>query len=632
MTHFFEDYPFQPVPFTQVRLNDRFWLPRIDINRKVTIPFAFEQCVKNGRLHNFERAAAVLQGKTIDDLKPPEFPFDDTDVYKVIEGASYCLAVSYDPELDAYLDFLIEKIAAAQEPDGYLYTTRTFNPQSPHPWAGSERWVSERELSHELYNLGHLYEAAAAHYQATGKNSLLQIALNSAELLHRTFGHERQSIWPGHQITEMGLIRLYRITKDRRHLELARFLIDSRGPDGQKASGSVYNQSHQPVIEQSSAVGHAVRAAYMYCGIADVAALTGNTAYIRTINRIWQNTVSCKLYITGGIGSTKHGEAFEDDYILPNLTAYCETCAAIANVYWNHRMFLLHGDARYIDVLERSLYNNVLSGVSLDGKAFFYPNPLESDGMHQRQPWFGCSCCPSNICRFIASVPGYFYATHHHSIYVNLYASSTVTIDGLTLTQKTDYPWDGTIRIELHADQPLHKTLYLRIPGWAQNQPVPSDLYQFADSVSERADLLINGQPEKFKMDRGYAVIDKQWNGHEHIELRLPMLPRKVISHPKVAANRQRTALTCGPLVYCFEAVDNPGVSLRRAKIDLDQPVQVKKRPDLLGGIIALEVPSTSNEPFTGIPYYAWANRGKNEMIIWMKSSKNQNSQPGTDS
>lgn len=618
MTEHFRDYPFQPVSFTQVRLNDRFWLPRLEINRAVTIPFAFEQCVKNGRLWNFERAASVLRGEKIQDLKPPEFPFDDTDVYKVIEGASYCLAVTYDPELDAYLDLLIDKISAAQEPDGYLYTTRTFNPQSPHPWAGTERWVNERELSHELYNLGHLFEAADAHHRATGKTNLLKIALKSAELLINTFGKGKQSIWPGHQIVEMGLIRLYRITRDHRYLDLARFLIDSRGPDGHKASGSIYNQSHQPVIEQSTAVGHAVRAAYMYSGIADVAAITGENAYLQAIQRIWINTVSCKLYITGGIGSTKQGEAFEDDYVLPNLTAYCETCAAIANVYWNHRMFLMYGDARYIDILERSLYNNVLSGVSLDGKAFFYPNPLESDGTHQRQPWFGCSCCPSNICRFLASVPGYFYATGDQSIYVNLYASNTVTIDGLTLTQKTDYPWDGTIRIEIQTDRPILKKLHLRIPGWAQNQPVPSDLYRFSDSACGDFELLINGQLQPMTLDNGYVLIDRLWNGRQHIELRLPMLPRKVISHPNVAANHNRVAFTRGPLVYCFEAVDNPHVSIRSTTIDSHSSVHDRERQDLLGGIIALEVPSSSPKPLTGIPYYAWANRGQNEMVVWI--------------
>lgn len=626
MTTLFRDYPFKPVSFTRVRLNDRFWLPRLEMNRTVTIPFAFEQCVKNGRVYNFERAASVLRGKKIEDLKPPGFPFDDTDVYKIIEGASYCLAAKYDPELDNYLDRLIDTIAAAQEPDGYLYTTRTLNPQSPHPWAGPQRWIYERDLSHELYNLGHLYEAADAHHQATGKTNLLQIALKSVELMLQTFGKDKQPIWPGHPIIEMGLIRLYRITKDNRYLELTRFLIDSRGPDGHKGSGSVYNQSHQHVIEQSTAVGHAVRAAYLYCGIADIAAITGQSAYLQAIDRIWQNTVSCKLYITGGIGSTKHGEAFEDDYVLPNLTAYCETCAAIANVYWNHRMFLLHGDTRYIDVLERSLYNNVLSGISLDGKAFFYPNPLESDGTHERQTWFGCSCCPSNLCRFLASVPGYFYATSDHSVYINLYASSTVTIDGLTLTQKSNYPWDGTIRIDIHADRPVQKTLHLRVPGWAQNQPVPSDLYRFADSVPASVELRINGRPEKLTMDRGYVLIDKRWDSQDQVELRLPMSPRKVVSHPNVRANRNRIAITRGPLVYCFEAIDNPHVSIRSTVIDSQSSAHARERPDLLGGIVTLEVPCSSPKPLTGIPYYAWANRGKNEMVVWMESSQNANS------
>ncbi|RYG70270.1 glycoside hydrolase family 127 protein, partial [bacterium] len=374
------DYPVQPVPFTDVRLDDAFWAPRIETNRTVTIPFAFEQCEKSKRMYNFERAAAALRGEHVPDKKQTEFPFDDTDPYKVIEGASYALAVKPDAALDAYLDKLIAQIAAAQEPDGYLYTTRTLDPQHPHPWAGKERWVLDRELSHELYNLGHLYEAACAHYQATGKRSLLDVAIRTADLLDRTFGPGKQAIWPGHQITEMGLVKLYRVTGEERYLNLAKFLLDVRGPDGKPGAGREYNQSHKPVVEQTTAVGHAVRATYMYSGMADVAAITGDASYLKAIDAIWENTVGRKLYITGGIGATAHGEAFGKDYELPNMTAYNETCAAIGNVYWNQRLFLLHGDAKYIDVLERSLYNGLISGVSLDGKGFFYPNPLESRG------------------------------------------------------------------------------------------------------------------------------------------------------------------------------------------------------------------------------------------------------------
>src|SRR5436309_1513900 len=446
------DYPVKPVPFTAVHFTDAFWLPRIETNRTVSIPFAFEKCEESKRIYHFERAAAALRGEELKDKKPPGYPFDDTDVYKVIEGAAYTLSVRPDPKLEAYLDGLIAKIAAAQEKDGYLYTTRTIDPQSPHRWAGNERWVREKVDSHELYNLGHLYEAAVAHYQATGKRTLLDVALRTAELLDRTFGPGKQSIFPGHQITEMGLVKLYRVTGDVRYLNLAKFLLDARGPDGSKGAGQKYNQSHQRVVEQDEAVGHAVRATYMYSGMADVAALTGDEAYVKALDRIWDNVVGKKLYVTGGIGSTSSGEAFGLNYELPNMSAYNETCAAIGNDYWNHRLFLLKGDARYIDVMERILYNGLLSGVSLDGKAYFYPNPLESAGQHQRSPWFGVACCPGNITRFLASVPGYVYAQKGATLYVNLLVASTadVRLDGgmsVNLAQETRYPWEGDVRI-----------------------------------------------------------------------------------------------------------------------------------------------------------------------------------------
>ena len=328
----------------------------------------------------------------------------------MIEGASYTLSVHPDPKLDAYVDSMIAKIAAAQEKDGYLYTTRTIDPQHPHPWAGANRWELEKVDSHELYNLGHLYEAAVAHYQATGKRTLLDVALRTADLLTRTFGPGKKSIWPGHQITEMGLVKLYRVTGNQQYLDLAKFMLDERGPDGDKGAGRPYNQSQTKIVEQTEAVGHAVRATYMYSGIADVAALTGDAAYMKTSDTIWNNVVAKKLYLTGGIGATGRGEAFGGDYELPNMTAYNETCAAIGNDFWNHRLFLLHADAKYIDVMERTLYNGLLSGVSLDGKSFFYPNPLESAGQHARSPWFGVACCPGNMTRFLASVPGYVYA------------------------------------------------------------------------------------------------------------------------------------------------------------------------------------------------------------------------------
>src|ERR1022692_2704371 len=386
------DYPVRTVPFTAVHVNDGFWAPRIETNRAVTIPFAFQKDEETGRLDNFIRAAKALSGEPFENHKYPPYPFDDTDVYKVIEGASYTLSVHPDPKLDAYIDGLIEKIAAVQEPDGYLYTARTIDPLHPHPWSGNERWILEGVNSHELYDLGHLYEAAAAHYQATGKRTLLDIALRTANLLDQTFGPGKRAIWPGHQIVEMGLAKLYRVTGDQRYLSLAKFMLDSRGPDSsEQGAGNPYVEAQQKVVDQTEAVtgGHAVRAMYMYSGMADVAALTGDAAYVNALDRIWENVAGRKLHVTGGVGARADGESFGADYELPNMSAYNETCAAVGNDFWNQRLFLLHADAKYIDVMERTLYNGLISGVALDGKTFFYQNPLEATGFagkDQRSP------------------------------------------------------------------------------------------------------------------------------------------------------------------------------------------------------------------------------------------------------
>ena len=578
------DYPVQPVPFTAVHFNDAFWLPRIEVNTTVTIPFAFEKCEETKRIDNFERAAAVLRGEALEDTSPPGYPFDDTDVYKVIEGAAYTLSVEPDPALEAYLDALIEKIAAAQEKDGYLYTTRTINPENPHRWAGKERWELEKEDGHELYNLGHLYEAAVAYYQATGKRSLLDVALRSAELLDRTFGPGKRSIWPGHQITEMGLVKLYRVTGDARYLALAKFLLDERGPDGTKGAGRKYNQSHRRVVEQEEAVGHAVRATYMYSGMADVAALTGEQAYVDAMDRIWRNVVDRKLYLTGGIGSTSSGEAFGIDFELPNMSAYNETCAAIGSDFWNHRLFLLHADAKYVDVMERTLYNGLLSGVSLDGQSFFYPNPLESAGQHRRSPWFGVACCPGNMTRFLASVPGYVYAQRGDTLYVNLFVASTAEIemdDGriVTLVQQTRYPWDGAVRITVSPDRGGPFSIQVRVPGWARGEAVPSDLYRFADGSDEQATLRVNGNPVPLTLEKGYARLERRWTAGDMVELGLPMPVRRVVAHPSVEADQGRVALQRGPLVYAAEWPDNPGGTVRNLFLPDDAALSSTFRP-----------------------------------------------------
>jgi DUF1680 family protein len=615
------------VPFTDVHLNDIFWAPRIETNRTVTIPHAFEKCEETGRVGNFERAAKVLRGEALEDDRIRGFCFDDTDIYKTLEGASFGLSVKADAKMEEYLDELIEKIAAAQEPDGYLYTARTINPERPHEWAGKKRWEKVRDGSHELYNMGHFYEAAVAHYQATSKKSMLNIATKNADLLCKTFGPDKNEDWPGHQIIEMGLCKLYRVTGKKKYLDLAKFFLDTRGPDY-----GTYAQAHKKVTEQSKAVGHAVRALYMYSGMADVATLTGDKSYVDAIDRIWQDVVGKKLYITGGIGAAGGHEGFADAYELPNMTAYCETCAAIANVFWNHRLFMLHGDAKYIDVLERTLYNGLIDGVSLDGKRFFYPNPLASRGQHARSEWFGCACCPGNIARFVPSVPGYLYATKADAIYVNLFAAGSADIklgdDKVKITQKTRYPWEGDIKMTIEPLAESKFTIKVRIPGWARNKPVPTDLYHYLSKSSEKPTLKVNGKAVALNIDKGYVSLERVWKKSDTIELSLPMPIRRVIANEKVEADRGKTAIERGPIVFCAEWPDNDGHVLN---LMLPDDTKLETEPnDMLGGILTIrgkayatkegeddKIIKTVHELML-IPYYAWAHRGRGEMTVWL--------------
>ena len=639
------DYPVKPVPFTAVHVNDEFWAPRIEINRTVTIPFAFKKDEETGRVDNFIRAAKALRGEPFENHKYPPYPFDDTDVYKVIEGASYTLSVHPDPQLEAYIDDLIAKIGAAQEKDGYLYTARTIDPAHPHPWSGNQRWILEGVDSHELYDLGHLYEAAVAHYQATGKRTLLDIALRTANLLDSTFGPGKQEIWPGHQIVEMGLAKLYRVTGDPRYLNLAKFMLDSRGPQSsEKGAGNPYVEAQQKVVDQTEAVtgGHAVRATYMYSGMADVAALTGDTAYVNALDKIWENVASRKLHITGGIGARAAGEAFGADYELPNMSAYNETCAAVGNDYWNHRLFLLHADAKYIDVMERTLYNGLISGVSLDGTTFFYQNPLEATGFagkDQRSPWFGVACCPGNITRFMASVPGYIYAQRGDALWVNLFVANNAEIkldNGRTvkLKQETRYPWDGAIKMTVTPDAAADLTIHVRMPGWARNEPVASDLYRFAAESQDAAVLKVNSKKVPIQIEKGYVALTRNWKPGDVIELNLPMPIRRVLANDHVAADRGRVALERGPIVYAAEWPDNPKGQVRNLMLPRDERLEAEFKPDLLRGVtvvkgraIALaydaqgKVTKTEQE-FTAIPYYSWANRGRGQMMVWFPETE----------
>ncbi|HKE28070.1 MAG TPA: glycoside hydrolase family 127 protein [Bryobacteraceae bacterium] len=634
-----KDYPVKPVPFTAVHVNDTFWAPRIEINRTVTIPFAFQKDEETGRFDNFIRAAKALRGEPFENHRPPGYPFDDTDVYKVLEGAAYTLSVHPDPKLEAYLDDAIAKIKAAQEPDGYLYTARTIDPLHPHVWSGPERWKLEGVDSHELYDLGHLYEAAVAYYQATGKRSLLDIALKTADLLTQNFGPDKQAIFPGHQITEMGLAKLYRVTGDEKYLHLAKFMLDVRGPGVEQGAGREYNQSNKKVVDQTEAVGHAVRATYMYSGMADVAALTGDEAYVKAIDRIWENVDGKKLYITGGIGARHAGEAFGNNYELPNMSAYNETCASVGNDFWNHRLFLLHGDAKYIDVMERTLYNGLISGVSLDGTTFFYDNPLESKGQHARSPWFGVACCPGNITRFMASVPGYVYGERNDELWVNLYMASTANIkldNGRTVKveQSTRYPWDGAVKMTVTPDQAAALTVHVRIPGWAHEDPVGSNLYRFTDKASAPATLKVNGRALPVKLDKGYVDLKRMWKAGDTIELNLPMPVRRVAANGEVTSDSGRVAIQRGPIVYALEWKDNPGGKVRNVMLPASAPLRAEFEPELLKGVevvkgkaVALEVDTAgalkkTEEDITAIPYYAWANRGKGPMVVWVPETE----------
>jgi DUF1680 family protein len=624
------DYPIQPVPFTVVHVHDEFWAPRIETNRTVTIPYAFKQCELTGRIANFEHAAETLRGEDPTGKPLPGYPFDDTDVYKVIEGASYCLGAHSDPKMSAYVDGLIAKIAAAQEPDGYLYTARTINPKHPHEWSGAERWVNEEQQSHELYDCGHLYEAAVAHFWATGKRNFLNVAIKNADLLVRTFGPGKRTIWPGHEIVEMGLAKLYRATGNQSYLQLAKFLIDSRGRQGQ---GGEYWQSQKPVVEQQEAVGHAVRAAYLYSGVADVAALTGDPTYVSAIDRLWENVAGKKLYVTGGIGSVGGGEAFGADDDLPNASAYAETCAAVGNDYWNERLFLLHGQSKYIDVLERTLYNGLLSGVGLDGKSFFYQNPLASNGRYQRSAWFGCACCPGNITRFIASVPGYVYAVRGDELFVNLYMASDAKIrmpKGPTLgvKQETGYPWKGDVKLTLSPAHPSTYRLKLRIPDWARSDATPEGLYRF-EARSQPYTIDLNGKQVTPPLQDGYAVLDRRWKAGDTVDLKLPMPVRKLKADPAVEEDHGLVALQRGPVVYCAEGKDNLGGHVQNVLLDDSSIVQADYRSSLLNGVVELSANASGvfqerdglvrkSIKLNCIPYADWANRGPSEMAVWL--------------
>jgi len=615
------DYPVTPVDFTRVHLQDGFWKQWVETAVRSTIPYAFNKCEETGRIDNFIFAAGIEEGRF-----RGSFGFDDSDVYKIMEGAAYALMMDEDPELEAFLDTLILYVSGAQEEDGYLYTPWTLNANEYNDFAcctysEEGRWKGTSGASHEFYNAGHMYEAAVAHYLATGKRSFLEVALKNADLVYDVCIIQGNDYVPGHQEIEIGLVKLFRVTRDERYLELAKHLLDTRAG----VKDDEYSQAHLPVTEQREAVGHAVRANYMYSAMADVAALTDDPAYLQAVNGIWENVAGKKLSITGGVGASHRGEAYGENYQLPNHP-YNETCAAIANVYWNHRMFLLHGDARYMDVLERSLYNGVISGLSLDGTLFFYPNTLRHDGesgfnqgVNGRSPWFNCSCCPSNLSRFVPSVAGYAYAVKEGEVYVNLFINGEAnlqTANGeLTLVQRSGYPWEGKIEIEIMNETPAAAMIHVRIPGWALDRPVPSDLFAFADAPSGGPAIRVNGNPVSMDLKNGYVTVDREWKKGDVIMLDLPMEARMVTAHDSVAEKRGLLAIQYGPLVYCAEETDNT-LDVLEASVGTQSLFEARYEPGLLGGVNVLE-----GEGLNLVPYYAWANRGAGKMNVWFSRS-----------
>lgn len=629
------DYPIQPVNIREVKLTDNFWLPIITTVQEKTIAYALAKCKEEGRLENFLIAGGKKEGEVRGAM-----PFDDTDIYKVIEGASNSLISSPNDTLQTLLDSLISIIAIGQEEDGYLTTWRTINPaKPPAPWVKvteGKRW-EYLNMSHELYNAGHLYEAASVHHKATGKHNFLDIALKNADLMVQTFGADSTKIQavPGHQIIETGLIQLYRITAKEAYLKLAKYFLDSRGDTTMNRDFfGPYAQDHQLITEQNEVVGHAVRAMYMYSGMTDIAAIYKDEKYREAVDNLWSNMVNKKMYVTGGIGARHEGESFGKNYELPNLTAYNETCASIGDVYWNHRLFMLTGEAKYFDVIERTLYNGLISGLSLDGKKFFYPNALESDGKYQfnrgactRQSWFDCSCCPTNLIRFLPSVLGLIYAKEGNTVYVNLYASSKAHIDlngsAFNITQNTNYPWNGKIQLEIQTESVKEMVLKLRVPHWARHEVLPGDLYHYAPHKSASISLIVNGKKEDFNVKDGYITIDRQWENTTHVELDLPMETRIIYANEKVEEDRGKAALEYGPMVYAFEETDNTA-HFDELRLTKDSDFQVTFKPNLLGGINQLEL-KNPNQTFYGIPYYAWSNRGVGKMKVWIpKTSQNK--------
>ncbi len=644
------DYPVKPVPFNEVEMTSDFWRPRLVTQREVLVPFAFER-TEPGVKH-LKAAGDFLAGKKVEGHQPHRFI--DSDLYKVMEGAAYLLQLQPDRELEEKLDFLADVIESAQHNNGYLYPSHTTGVGSSQHMMGDKPY-SFVVHSHELYNVGHMYEAAIAYYQATGKDRLLKVAEKSAQHINQvffagdpTYNHGRPiEQAPGHQEIELALVKLYRVTGKKLYLDMARKFLEIRGvtyvPDGEGVMSPTYAQQHAPVTKQYEAVGHAVRATYLYSAMADVGTLTGQADYKQALEHIWGNIVDTRMHITGGLGAVHGIEGFGPQYMLPNKDAFNETCAAVGNVLFNYRMFLLTKDAKYLDVAEVALLNNVLAAVNFEGNRFFYVNPLEADGKYPfnhgtpgRAPWFGTACCPSNMARLIPQVPGMAYAHNGDDLYVTIYSANHTSLGldngNVTIEQRTSYPNDGVINLTISPENPTQFRLLLRIPTWTGNQFLPGELYHFVDHSTEPFKLFVNSKPVEAVIERGFAVIDRRWNEGDQVQLQLPMPVRASECHAAVEANRGRVALTRGPFVLCAEETDNGGATQRfflelppaNSMVDISETT-FSKTPFLKATIPAEAVTADGGVEVTQmvlIPYYAWNNRGVGTMTVWFPTDR----------
>ena len=610
-----------PVNFSNVEIKDAFWSPRIDQVTNVTIPVCIEQTeIKTPRIRNFEKVARN-QGE-----KHEGIYYDDSDVYKALEAIAYSLKNHPDKKLEAKADEWIDKIAAAQQPDGYLNTYYTLS-------GLDKRWTDMEK--HEDYNAGHLIEAATAYYSTTGKRKLLDVAIRVADNIDDTFRLKNRNWVSGHEEIELALVKLYKTTSNKKYLDMADWFLQQRGHGHgrgaiwtNKHMGEKYCQDDVPVKSQKQIEGHAVRAMYLYTGAADVGAANNDPGYLNSMKSVWEDVVYRNMYITGGIGSSGSNEGFTVDYDLPNESAYCETCASVGMVFWNLRMNMLTGDAKYIDVLERSLYNGALDGLSLSGDRFFYGNPLASKGGYGRSEWFGTACCPSNIARLVESLGNYIYASSDQAVWVNLFVGSNTIIplknSKVAISQETKYPWNGDVEIKVDPSVSTSFPVYIRIPGWAGNEPVPGLTYQYTNKSDSTFGLKLNGVEVKYKMENGYAIVRRQWKKGDKIQLSLPMAVKQIAATDSVKANLNKVALQRGPLVYCVEEPDTLK-KLPNLVISKQTAFTTKFDKDLLGGVVTISSPDLPN--FTAIPYFSWANRGKSLMEVWLPTTaENSNS------